>query len=192
MLTKTSRTSRATPRYAGKSVSREEYLDLPEDGFRYDMIKGVLRLSSPSASFSHSEVFLKFARKLGNHAQSESLGRLTVEVDVLLPDGGDVLRPDVSFVARERENIILKHIHGAPDLVCESLSDSTARRDLGEKADRYLACGVREYWIIDARDRSIRVWYNENGAWEKNEGATLESRLLPGFTIDAREFWSGA
>ena len=202
MHTKPSRTSRATPRYAGKSVTREEYLDLPEDGFQYDMIKGVLRLSSPSATFSHSEAFFEFGARLRDYLKLHPLGRAAVEVDVLLPDGGDVLRPDLSFVSRERENIILKHIHGTPDLICESLSDSTAKRDLGDfslsagaeapAADRYLACGVREYWIVDSRDQSIRVWYNENGVWEKNEGALLESRLLPGFAIGAREFWGGA
>jgi len=58
----------------------------------------------------------------------------------------------------ERLNLVAQRIHGAPDLVCEILSDRTAARDLGVKADRDLANGAREYWIVDPRDKSVQLW----------------------------------
>jgi len=176
------------PRYEGLRVSREEYLDLEDDGYLYDMMEGVLYLT-PSGTFEHGTSYGEFFRVLGNFLKKNPLGRITLETDILLPDGGDVLRPDLSFILNENLNIVKKHIHGAPDLICESLSDSTAERDLGEKANRYLACGVKEFWILDPRVQSIRVRYSRDGAWEEHSGNVLESRLLPGFRIDNREFW---
>jgi len=74
--------------------------------------------------------------------------------------------------------------------LCECLSVRTASRDLGVKAERYLANGVREYWIIDPGDKSIQVWYNrDNESWEKNTREIPASRLLPGFAIETATFW---
>jgi len=177
------------PRYAGLRVTREEYLDLEDDGFLYDMIEGVLYVT-PSGSYEHGGACGEFYFFLRLYLKRNNLGTITQETDVLLPDGGDVLRPDLSFILHENRKIIKVHIHGAPDLICETLSDSTAKRDLGIKAERYLSNGVKEYWIVDPRDKSMQVWCNSAGRiWEKRTGSVLESRLLPGFKIDVQEFW---
>ena len=121
------------PRYDGWAVTREEYLDLEEDGYKYDVVEGVMHLT-PSASSDHGNSQIRFAFLLESYLKTNRAGKAFLEVDVFLPDGGDPLRPDISFVVGERLNIIKTHIHGAPDLVCEVLSDRTATRDLGEKA----------------------------------------------------------
>lgn len=174
----------ALPAYADLAVTREEYLDLAEDGFKYDVVGGVMRVS-PSASSDHGNRQLRFAHLLQGYLDAHPMGRAFVEVDVLLPDGGDPLRPDVSFVRRERLHIIKQHIHGAPDLACEVLSDATAPRDLGVKADRYLTCGVAEYWIVDPRDRSMQLWLNRGGSWDKRASVEIASELCPGLQISA-------
>ncbi len=179
----------SAPRYHGRSVSREEYLDLEDDGFHYEMIGGVL-FQAPSHDPYHGGVQLEFAVELGLFLRTWPVGKAMVEVDVLLPDGGDVLCPDISFVSNERSEILLKHIHGTPDLICEILSDRTRKRDLGEKAERFLKCGVREYWLVDSRDRIVHLWLNRGEVWEKRSAsvesgpAALESELLPGFSIE--------
>ncbi len=179
---------RVKPRYEGLHVSREEYLDLEEDGFKYDMIDGVLYMT-PSPGFEHGELEVNFSYLLRNLLYKKKLGRVVVETDVLLPDGGDVLRPDVSFIFNENLNIVKCHIHGAPDLVGEVLSDRTDKRDLGEKAQRYLACGVKEYWLIDPRNETIQCWVNKKDHWEKIRGENIESRLIPGLVIQSRRLF---
>lgn len=57
------------------------------------------------------------------------------------------------------------HVEGAPDLVVEVLSPSTARRDKGYKKAVYERCGVREYWIVSPMERSIEQYVLENGAF---------------------------
>lgn len=188
------------PQYAGRAATRSEYRELPRDGFRYDMLGGVLQLA-PSHDAQHGSLQARFIAELGAYLKTCPLGLAMVEVDVLLPDGGDVLRPDVSFVLSEHREMLARFIEGPPDLVCEVLSESSRGRDLNEKARRYLQCGVREYWIVDPRMRTLEVWLRrgpENFAyipadrppvWRKRSGETVASELLPGFRVATADFF---
>ena len=49
-------------------------------------------------------------------------------------------------------------VHGAPDLVVEVLSPSTARNDKTRKKDIYARCGVQEYWIVDPSGKSLEIY----------------------------------
>jgi len=184
-------TQNKTPLYQGRRVTREEYLDLPDDGFQYDMIEGELHMS-PSAFFNHNRVISNFLTIAEAYLKKNKVGGyLAPETDVFLPDGGDVLRPDVSFILEKNKSIIIGHIHGAPDLVCEVLSDSSRDRDLGIKADRYLKNGVKEYWILNPADKSIQLWVNRGANWKKKSGQILASELLPPLQISINDIFSG-
>lgn len=177
------------PLYNGLLVTREEYLDLEDDGYKYDMKEGVLTMS-PSPNFDHAERQGSFYNALKNFLKNKPVGRVVNDVDVFLPDGGDVLRPDISFILNENMGIVKTHIHGAPDLICEILSDSTRDRDLGEKADRYLKNGVKEYWIIDPKKKSIELWQNCIAHWEKSMAENLTSGLLKDLIIKRDDIFS--
>lgn len=191
-------TQNKIPLFEGRRVTREEYLDLPDDGFKYDMIEGELHMS-PSAFFNHGLAASRFNTQLGKYLELKPIGYVVQEVDVFLPDGGDVLRPDVSLILEKNKHIIVGHIHGTPDLVCEVLSDSTLERDLGIKADRYLSNAVKEYWILNPADKSIHLWINRfstplsanGGFWDKKSGPTLTSELLIGLQITVNNIFGG-
>jgi len=171
------------PLYDGLRVTREEYLDLKDDGFKYDMIDGVLH-TSPSAFFEHNDILSEMVSLLRVYLKINQSGKAVVETDVYLPDGGDVLRPDISVILQENYKIIKGHIHGIPDIVIEILSDSTRLRDLGVKAHRYLTNGIKEYWICDPDEKTISIWHNQDKKnWNKKTGDTLESLLLPKFIL---------
>lgn len=176
------------PRYAGLKVSAAEYRNLTEDGFRYDHIDGTLQLS-PSPHFPHSQSLAALIAALQNYVRPEALGLVLPELDVFLPDEGDVLRPDVSVVLRERRHIVRECIFGAPDLVFEVLSPGTRARDLGPKARRYLENGVREYWLIDPDERRIEQRVNRGKVWFARGGRAAASSALPGFTLAADDLF---
>ncbi|MBS0619559.1 MAG: Uma2 family endonuclease [Spirochaetes bacterium] len=176
------------PRYHGLRVSREEYLDLEEDGFRYDVVDGVM-VMAPSPSFQHGNLAGSITGMLYAYFQQQPLGVFASETDVFLPDDGDVVRPDISMILNENLHIVKTHIHGAPDMVFEILSPSTRHRDLGDKAERYLKGGVKEYWIIDPADETLHLWINQGDVWKKKQGNVLESGLLPGFQIETGRLW---
>lgn len=179
----------ATPLYVGLKVTREEYLDLEDDGYKYDMNEGVLELA-PSGDFEHGNYQGLFISEINFYLKTNPLGKAVTEIDVFLPDGGDVLRPDISFILFENMQIVKTHIHGTPDLVCEILSPASMERDLGIKAERYLKNGVKEYWVVYSKEKKIELWLNQNKeSWKKLNSLILESSLLKGFQINQDEFF---
>jgi Uma2 family endonuclease len=106
--------------------------------------------------------------------REHDLGRvLPGPIDVLFGEG-DHLEPDLVFVRSERAHLVSERgIEGAPDLVVEILSPSTAHRDRGIKLERYRHFGVPEYWIVDIDARAVEVW-------RLGEGAEAAEVLRPG------------
>ena len=79
-----------------------------------------------------------------------------------LEEDTEEYRPD-GMVVCDPEKTGDDGVHGAPDLVVEVLSPSTARYDRGHKKDVYEKHGVREYWLVNPTDRSVEQYILENG-----------------------------
>jgi Uma2 family endonuclease len=73
-----------------------------------------------------------------------------------------------------------------PELVIEVVSADSAERDYNEKAEDYLLFGVREYWVVDAMARRIRIHRRRSGRWQIQDVSTgtYTTHLLPGFVLD--------
>ena len=76
----------------------------------------------------------------------------------------DKFVPDVMVVC-DHSKIKTNGIYGAPDLVVEVLSPSTAKNDRGRKMEVYAKCGVREYWIVSPGEQSIEVYRSEGSTF---------------------------
>ena len=101
----------------------------------------------------------------------------------------DVVQPDLVFVSNEREHIITDaNIQGAPDLVVEILSPSSASRDWRDKLDLYARHGVAEYWLADPVAEIVWVFRLVDGALVQvgmyGVDDMLSSPLLEGFALD--------
>lgn len=63
-------------------------------------------------------------------------------------------QPDIIFIAKENRYKIKENgFYGAPDLIIEILSPSTAVYDRTEKKEMYEHYGVREYWMVDSKEK---------------------------------------
>jgi Uma2 family endonuclease len=160
----------------------EEFANLPDDGNRYEVIAGELYATRSPTSI-HSKVVTRLMAKLELFTQEHGLGTLfSAPYDVIFGEG-DYLKPDLLFVRREREEIVKDHaMVGAPDLVVEVLSPSTARSDRSPKRERYAAYGVPEYWVVDTDARQVEVFRLSGGDLRQVEVATdfLRWRPAPG------------
>lgn len=157
----------------------EVFNSLPE-GTRIQLIENNL-VMSPAPLDRHqliiSEIFPDFAI----HIKKSKLGTCRVAPYDVYLDEENVFQPDIIFISVERMPLIRKDgLHGAPDLIVEILSPSTAKFDLQDKKDIYERSGVKEYWIIDPEDNSTTGYYlagNEYHEFFKGVGK-IESKLL--------------
>jgi prevent-host-death family protein len=142
-------------------VSYEEYLSLVEQSEqRYELIDGVLyNLASPS--YAHQEIVSELLVRFRHWFRGNPCTPLTSPFDVTLKKAEDnicVVQPDLLVIC-DRENIDAEgKYHGVPALVVEVLSPSTSAKDLTKKTELYMVCGVREYWIVDPKSRSVAVY----------------------------------
>ncbi len=164
-----------------------DYCATPDDE-RYELLDGKL-IMVPAPNRKHQVVLLRLARKLGDFTEEHGLGTVYVApFDVFLSDT-DVVQPDVLFISRAREDAITteKDVRGAPDLVIEILSPSTADNDQGYKHELYGRHGVLEYWIVDPVAETIAVHRQRDGRLELAETFgqedTLRTAVLDGLQL---------
>lgn len=152
-----------------------DYAALPE-GAPYELIRGELVMTA-SASVLHQRIIRRLLRLLDEHVSTRDLGEVFVSpIDVHLTDE-DTPQPDLAYVARERLGIVGEQaIEGAPDLVVEVLSPSTAYYDLRTKKHLYAEAGVAEYWIVDPIEASVEVYRGVDGAFDLHRRAKGSDR----------------
>lgn len=167
----------------------EDYKSLPDCGKWYELLDGELLLT-PAPTWRHQQISgqLEFVLRLFN--EKHDIGHVAgAPLDVLL--GEDVAQPDILFISHERADIIHDEaVSGAPDLIIEILSPSTADRDLGYKRKIYETHGVKEYWIVDPQVQTVEVILFETSAsttfQEKDE---LTSPTLDGLSVSIQEIF---
>ena len=165
----------------------EDYLNTPEDK-RYELLDGEL-VMAPAPGELHQSVSAQLGWRLVQFVSENSLGKVyQAPFDVVLSNM-NVVQPDLLFVSSERGHIITPaNIQGAPDLVVEILSPSTAERDRAFKNTLYAKYGVNEYWMVDTTAKDITVLLLGEREYEVvgtyGEGETLTSPTLQGFTLN--------
>ena len=137
-------------------LTYEDYCAAPADE-RYELLDGEL-IMVPAPNTKHQKVSAEIYAQLRQFINDRALGTLLyAPYDVVLSDT-DVVQPDLLFVSREREHTITaENAQGAPDLVVEILSPSTAEQDRGKKRALYGRHGVTEYWLVDPVAETIQI-----------------------------------
>lgn len=163
-------------------MSVDDYFYGPESNKPRELIFGVV--CEPPAPFPyHQGVVTRLASALHTHVTQEQIGDVYVSpIDVVLDAvRGLVLQPDILFVAAGNRAIVRDRIWGAPDLVVEVLSGSTASRDRTTKLAWYCEYGVRECWLVDPAQGTIDVIDCGEGGGRRTFAGDepLISRVLP-------------
>ena len=138
-------------------LTYEEFRRLPDDGKRYELIHGEVHLT-PSPTTKHQCALQNLSSDLGPFVIKNGLGEVwTAPLDVRLSHDTAV-QPDLIFISNSRARIIKEnYIDGAPDLVVEILSPSTAAHDRATKLALYAEAGVPEVWLLDPNAKTVEV-----------------------------------
>lgn len=172
------------PRYTGLRMSADEYLALPDDGHRYELIDGVV-VMSPGPSPSHQDVRGEIEYKLRAFLRDHPVGWALADVDIVL-SSDLIYRPDLVFVGSHRGQSRPRRIDFPPELVVEVLSPSNASTDLHTKRADYQRFGVPEYWIVSPGDGAILALTLDAGAYCERvlSGDAYGCPAIDGFTLD--------
>jgi Uma2 family endonuclease len=161
-------------------MTAAEFRELPETNTPVELIEGEI-VMSPTPVYSHQQTVFTTAKWIDASARN---GVTVISpMDVYL-DEQTVLQPDIFWVGDSSENCRLRdgYWYGAPDLVIEVLSPSTAVKDRGVKFDLYEQHGVREYWLMEPQAQFIEVYTVRDQRFERlglfEAAATFESSAL--------------
>lgn len=131
-----------------------------KDEFREELINGEAVAMSPAAS-NHNRIATNISGIFWNYLQEKKCEPFGDGEIVYLTEE-DHFIPDFMVVC-DPSKVQDDGIHGAPDLVVEVLSPSTAKNDRGHKLDVYSQCGVLEYWIVSPGDKSVEQYVQKDG-----------------------------
>jgi Uma2 family endonuclease len=163
---------------------------------RCELVDGeIFMLAAPS--MEHQRVLMELAYQLRDFLKGKPCkvfpAPFAVRLKPLADNSDDtVLEPDIVVVC-DSSKLDKRGCNGAPDLVMEISSQSTARYDKVEKFRRYHAAGVREYWIVDPDSKTAQVCVLENGRYilsSYDDRGPAPVTVLPGCVIDLGEVFA--
>jgi Uma2 family endonuclease len=140
---------------------------------------------TPARSPHHQIIVTNLLLLLGHHAMNNGLGLvLPAPLDVVLAKEAQIAQPDLIFIAKARAPKLVTRaaITGAPDLVLEIISPSTARADRKIKPPLYAKHGVAEFWLVDPEDQSVEVFVLDGDSYR------MSGIYLAGDTIKVGRF----
>jgi len=177
-----------------KKYTYADYLTWPEDE-RWELIDGEAFDMTPAPGRHHQRLCLRIAYLLETFFEGKTCEVNIAPFDVRIPHRKEaddkidcVVQPDITVVCTP-EKLDDRGCRGAPDLVVEILSPSTASYDAIRKRRFYERVGVKEYWLVDPGNRLLIVHgLQKNGCFSGVEFFSDESRLttklFPGLEID--------
>jgi Uma2 family endonuclease len=182
---------------SNKATAPDRQLTLPEkshqefltavaehDTLRVEYLNGDI-VMTPARSPHHQIIVTNLLLLLGHHAMQNGLGLvMPAPLDVVLAKEAQIAQPDLIFIAKARAPKLVTRaaITGAPDLVLEIISPSTARADRKIKPPLYAKHGVAEFWLVDPEDQSVEVFVLDGDTYR------VAGIYLAGDTIKAGRF----
>ena len=178
---------------AQAKLTYEDYLLLPDDGQRHEIIDGE-HYVNPAPNTKHQETVMNLILSIAVFVRQKHLGRVYVAPCDVVLSTVDILQPDLMFISNEREDLITRaNVQGAPNLVVEVLSPSTRTVDATLKLQRYDRFGVDECWLVDPDEQSVTIYRRRGERLEREESSAdaIESPLLPGLAIPIHDIFAG-
>lgn len=181
-----------------KEARRYTYYDYYrwDDGERWELIDGVPYSMSPTPLRKHQGILIELVGQIHNFLKDKPCKVYTAPFDVRLGGLGDeddtVVQPDIVVVC-DKTKLDDRGCNGAPDMLIEILSPSTAAKDKVTKFNKYQSASVREYWIVDPDSKTVASHVLENGryityAYSNEDAAPVQ--ILEGCKIDLQEVFA--
>jgi Uma2 family endonuclease len=165
---------------------REAFYNEITEQQKAEFINGEVIIHSPVKRL-HNEISVNLIKLLDTFVVKHDLGFVGIEKIMISLTRNDY-EPDICFFRKEVAETFEPEqvLFPVPDFIIEILSKNTARNDKGVKFEDYQYHGVKEYWIIDPKKKTIEQYLLQRGKYElvfKANKGDLESPVLKGFSI---------
>jgi Uma2 family endonuclease len=182
------------PRDLAAHYTYADFLEWDESE-RYEIIDGTA-VKMPAPVTPHQKILVELLYQIRHFLHGKTAQVFVAPYSVRLCPAEDlsddtVLEPDIVVIC-DPSKIDYRGCNGAPDMVVEILSPSTARYDWGVKLRKYQEAGVREYWIADPDTKSLATHLLENGVYAPTQygaDAKVPVSVLPGCVINLLEIF---
>ena len=175
-------------------MTAEELLAMPDDGYRYELVRGELVRMAPSAH-THGRQSSRIDRNLGNFVEENNLGETYVADPgfILARNPDHVLAPDVGYVRRERVDEVGDapgYFPGPPDIAVETISANDRLTEVAAKVADWLDHGTLMVIVVNPRDRTVQV-HTPDGVTELAEEDILDGGdVVPGWSMAVADIFS--
>lgn len=161
-----------------KHYTIDDIYALP-DGGHAELIDGRIYYMAPP-NRRHQEISFALSRKIADYIdlKGSSCKVYPAPFAVFLNEDADYVEPDISVIC-DKEKLTEKGCSGAPDWIIEVISPGNPERDYIEKLNLYKNAGVREYWIVDSREKRVAV-YNLGESRFQMDIYTFQDRIKAG------------
>ena len=176
------------------TMTAEELAAMPDDGNRYELVRGELKMMSPAGG-RHGRIAMKLSRRIGNHVEECDLGEtFAAETGFLIHANPDTVRaPDVAYVSKESLGDFADHAEDlpvVPELVAEVVSPNDRSSEVEEKATAWVDAGVQCVLVVDLQTKSIRHYQPGKDVQQKSDGTIDLGHVLAGFQLDIDELFA--
>lgn len=174
---------------AEEAKRRADFYETMDEQTKVEFINGEIIMHSP-VKIEHNSATVFISRLLGAYVDEYDLGMIGIEKLLISLTRNDY-EPDICFFTKERADTFEEEQmkFPAPDFIIEVLSPSTEERDRGIKFEDYEAHGVREYWIVDTKRKTIEQYKRTRGKYvllQKTAQGLIESFTVKGFSMPVR------
>jgi len=163
---------------------------LPEDGNRYEVVRGEL-LVTPAPRLWHQEVTFRLAEAISGYLRLERAGHLLLSPADISWGPDTLVQPDLFVVPLEQARTLDWARITELLLVAEVLSPSSRRADRFTKRLEYQRQGVPLYWIVDPDEHGVEVWTSDDTfpRFEHDRLVWQPAGAASSFTLDLRELF---
>lgn len=184
---------------ADEKFTYTDYQTWPDDE-RWELIEGEAWDMSPAPNTRHQGISMILSGEIYNYLKDKPCTIFAAPFDVRLQEEEDsseneiisVVQPDIAVICN-KEKIDKKGCLGAPDIVIEILSPSTAFKDETNKLKLYEKHGIREYWIVNPEANYIIIYHLKGNRFNKPEyyrdNDIIESSVLKDLRINLADIF---
>jgi Uma2 family endonuclease len=180
-----------------KKYTYRDYLKWPDD-LRCEIINGEIYDMTPAPGRQHQKISMKITGQFWDYLRDKTCEIYAAPFDVRLPEGKEkddniqtVVQPDIVIIC-DKKKLDDKGCIGAPDLIVEIISPSTASKDLKIKLQLYEKHGVKEYWLVHPEEKTVMVFkqgrkreYKKPDVYSNDD--KIKVGVLKGLVIDLGE-----